>query len=182
MWCVAHRLELAVKDALKSTFFSTIDDMLLRIYYVYSKAPKKCRELEEVIADLSGCLDSSEFTAKGETRPIRACGTRFITHKVAALGRIIDKFGAYLSHLTALVEEPCTRPADKQKLKGYITKWSESKVLLGCATFHDILKPIAILCKLLQSDELCTVGAIEALLKSSKAIEKLKDMELTEFP
>ena len=43
-WCLAHRLELSLKDALQNTLFSTIDDILLRIYYVYSKAPKKCRE------------------------------------------------------------------------------------------------------------------------------------------
>ena len=30
-WCLAHRLELSVKDALKSTFFATIDEILLRI-------------------------------------------------------------------------------------------------------------------------------------------------------
>lgn len=28
-WCLAHRLELALKDALKNTFFAQVDDMLL---------------------------------------------------------------------------------------------------------------------------------------------------------
>ena len=27
-WCLAHRLELAVKDALKGTYFTTIDELL----------------------------------------------------------------------------------------------------------------------------------------------------------
>ena len=40
VWCLAHRLELALKDALKNTLFSVIDDFLLRVYYIYSKAPK----------------------------------------------------------------------------------------------------------------------------------------------
>ena len=35
-WCVAHRLELALKDALKATFFSTIDELLLHVYYIFS--------------------------------------------------------------------------------------------------------------------------------------------------
>ena len=34
-WCLAHRLELALKDALKGTVFSAIDEMLLRVYYLY---------------------------------------------------------------------------------------------------------------------------------------------------
>ena len=41
MWCIAHRLELAIKDALKSTAFGLIDELLLRLYYLYEKSPKK---------------------------------------------------------------------------------------------------------------------------------------------
>ncbi len=37
-WCLAHRLELALKDALKDTLFQSVDDMLLRVYYVYEKS------------------------------------------------------------------------------------------------------------------------------------------------
>ena len=34
-WCLAHRLELALKDAFKGTPFSELDEMLLRLYYLY---------------------------------------------------------------------------------------------------------------------------------------------------
>ena len=69
MWCLAHRLELAVKDALKGTTFDAVDDMLLKLYYIYEKSPKKCRELEEVISDLKGCItfdDSRDQACKGQ--------------------------------------------------------------------------------------------------------------------
>ena len=56
-WCLAHRLELAVKDALKSTLFDDVDDILLRAYYIYKWSPKKCRKLEEIVATLKECLD-----------------------------------------------------------------------------------------------------------------------------
>ena len=109
---------------------------MLRLYYIYRKAPKKCRELEDLIAELSECLDTSEFPTSGGSRPIRACGTCFITHNVAALNRIIDRFGAYLSHITALTEDSFTTPPDDKQ--GYVTKWRESKMLIGCAVFHDM--------------------------------------------
>lgn len=49
-WCIAHQLELAVKDALKTTCFDLMDDnILLRLYYLYEKSPKKCRELQGII-------------------------------------------------------------------------------------------------------------------------------------
>ena len=40
MRCLAYRLELAVKDTLKGKTFDTIDDMLLKLNYIYEKAPK----------------------------------------------------------------------------------------------------------------------------------------------
>lgn len=39
-WCLAHCLELSIKDALKSTYFSTIDDVLMRLYYLYENSAK----------------------------------------------------------------------------------------------------------------------------------------------
>ena len=35
-WCMAHRLELAIKDGLHGTFFSAVDEMLMRAYYLYA--------------------------------------------------------------------------------------------------------------------------------------------------
>ena len=64
-WCLAHRLELSLKDALKDTFFSSIDEMLLRMYYLYEKSPKKCRELDEVVVELKACFESSVMPDKG---------------------------------------------------------------------------------------------------------------------
>ena len=43
MWCLAHRLKLSIKDALSNTTFDLVDEMLLRLYYVYEKSPKKCK-------------------------------------------------------------------------------------------------------------------------------------------
>ena len=37
MWCLAHRLELAIKDAMKVSYFDMVDEMLLRLYLLYEK-------------------------------------------------------------------------------------------------------------------------------------------------
>ena len=72
---------------------------------MYETSPKKCRELQEIIEELRACLEPSELPLKGGNHPLRACGTRFVAHKVAALGRVIDRFGVYLAHLVALTED-----------------------------------------------------------------------------
>ena len=108
--------------------------------------------------------------------------TRFVAHKVAALNRVIDRYGAYLSHTMALTENPKVKSVDKQKLKGYIKQWQDFKMLLGCAAFHDILKPCAILCKVLQEDEACVVRAIESILRTKKSIYNLKSIPFHNLP
>jgi len=83
-WGMVHRLELAIKDALKATFFHEIDEMLRQIYYLYTKSSKKCRELEDVIVEMKACFEESGFANEGRNHPVRASGTRFITRKVSA--------------------------------------------------------------------------------------------------
>ena len=51
-WCYAHWLELACHDAFSSHLFRDIDEMLLRLYYLYEKSPKKCHKqkaLQQVV-------------------------------------------------------------------------------------------------------------------------------------
>ena len=126
-WCLAHRLELSLKDALGSTYFSVIDDMLMRIYYLYEKSPKKCAELADVVDELKQCLEESDMPTRGN-RPLRACGTRFVAHKVAALGRLIDRYGAYLAHLTSLIEDPKSRVWTRRNSEAIL----ENGVILRC--------------------------------------------------
>jgi len=65
MWCMAHRLELVVKDALRHTHFDVIDEMLLQLYLLYENSPMKCRELEEIVLELRECL-SVELVEQGQ--------------------------------------------------------------------------------------------------------------------
>ena len=131
-------------------------------------------ELDEVVSELRQCLEPTDLPTEGGNRPLRACGTRFIAHKVVALARVTDRLGAYLCHLSGLVEDSSVKAVDRQRLKGYMLKWRNAKMLLGCAYFHDLLKPASILCKELQADEVCIVRAIEAILKTAKNMEKVK--------
>ena len=170
-WCLAHRVELAVKDALKGTFFDLIDEMLLRLYYIYEKSPKKCRELDEIITDLKAYIVFDDAGVK----PIRASGSRWISHKLSAMKRVLSKFGAYTSHLIALSKDRTVKSADQAKLRGYCIKWVNAKYILGCAFFCDLLSPCAIFSKVLQLDIL---GAFTSLLRTIQELDKLSSKSL----
>ena len=173
---------MSLKDALRGTLFSFVDDMLMRLYYLYNKSPKKCHELEDVVAKLRVCLEPMQIPTTSGNRPLCACGTRFVAHKVAALERVVNRFGAYFNHLANLSEDPTVKSVDRQKLKGYLLQWQNAKLLLGGAFFYDLLKPAATLCKVLQEDDVCVVEATEATLKTSKAVEKLASIPFDDLP
>ena len=65
---------LPVYDALllKSTAFDAVDDLLLKLYFVYEKSAKKCRELEDIVSDQKECF-SFDYN---RVKPVRARGYR----------------------------------------------------------------------------------------------------------
>ena len=94
MWCFSHQLELALKDALKE-FIEPVDTSLMHLFYLYKKSSKKHRELKNFYHLLEGQF---EMYSAG-VQPLKATGTRWIDHKIAAMVGIIERFGLYTQHL-----------------------------------------------------------------------------------
>ena len=180
MWCLAHRLELAIKDALSHTSFDLINEMLLRLYYLYENSPKKCRELEDVISDLRECMAFDDAGVKPAA--VRSSGSRWVSHKLSAMKRVLSKYGAYTNHFASLSKDASIKPTDRSKLKGYYTKWVEGKYLLGCALFTDLLSPCSIFSKQMQSDDLDILEALTSLVRTLKETEKLCQTPLDQWP
>ena len=74
---LCNRSEVTCKDALSSQSFKDIDDMLLQLYYLYLKSPKKCRELSDIV---NGLKEACKFP-KGGNLPVTSQGSRWINHK-----------------------------------------------------------------------------------------------------
>ena len=136
-WCLSHRLELAVKEALNGTMFDVIDEMLLNIYYLYEKSPKKLTELTCLKQELT-----FEFEGGG-TEPLRSCGTRWITHKLNAMRLLVDKFGLYMQHLENITKDKSYKTQMQSKVKGYLKTWKKPPTLLHLCFYIDLLKPVA---------------------------------------
>ena len=175
-WCFAHRLELASKDALSSRLFKSVEEMLLRLYYLYEKSPKKTCELVAVVEDLK---EAFELPLGGDV-PIRSQGSRWITHKRRALQRVIDRYGAYINHLISLADE--STGEDKPRLHGYLRNWSEFRILVGCAFYIEVLKPPSILSLVLQGTNIDTIFAIKQFLKTINALKVLVNQDPLQWP
>ena len=149
--------------------------MLLRLYYLYEKSRKKVGEL---ITDLKEVFE----LLSGGNIPVRLHGSRGIGHKRKALQRVLDRYGAYITHLTALTEDTLVKPDDKARLKGYLKKWMQYKVLFSCALYIDIIKPAYILSLPLQSQDVDIVLGIKNILKAVAALDSLSKLNCLELP
>ena len=86
-WCFAHCLELASKSGLTSQLFKSIEEMMLRLYYLYKKSPKKTGELMLIVEDLKEVFQFPD----SRNIPICSEGSRWIPHKKRVLQRVLDR-------------------------------------------------------------------------------------------
>ena len=65
--------------------------------------------------------------------PVCSQGSHWISHKRKALQKVVNQFGVYIAYLVSLSEDTAIKSEDRARLKGYINKWTQSKILIGCA-------------------------------------------------
>ena len=53
------------------------------------------------------------------------------SHKMEALQRIVDRYGAYICHLVALADDMSIKSVERAKLGGYLQKWKRLKMLIS---------------------------------------------------
>ena len=179
LWCIAHRLELSLKDALADTCFKHIDELLLNIYLLYYKSPKKLRQLKE-FADLYS--QSLERTSSGKVRPKNAKGTRWIGHKWNAMRNIFANYGVYMGHIEKMTVDKSYTSKERAKFVGYLKKWKHAKTPLYLALFIELLSPARILSLAFQSEEVDIVNTSANIEKSKRMLEKLRNTPVFELP
>lgn len=63
---MAHRLELAINDALQGTLFKKVDQMLTKLYAIHHKSLKKPEELKSLHEQSKSTFDFLEGSLKME--------------------------------------------------------------------------------------------------------------------
>ena len=152
--CLNHRLELGVKDALNKTYMDEVTDLLTSLYYVYSKSPKRLRELKHV----------GEIIEEGVNKPEKAHGTRWIQHKSRALQSLIKGYPVIAAHLETMASENSSlKSSDKARFKAYYKKLTSFRFVLHLLFFEQLLGCLGELSCDLQSDTKDFPSAIASL-------------------
>ena len=101
---------------MRGTSFNDVDELILRIYYIYKCSPKKLWQLKE-LAEIY--CESFEFV-EGGYQPKKASGTRWRAHKTHALDIIINKYGLLMQHLESLSEDKSYQLKERATFKGWL--------------------------------------------------------------
>ena len=167
VWCFSHRLELALKDALKK-FTDPVDESLMHLYYLYHKSSKKLRELKSLFKDIKG-----DFEMYGDgVKPLKATGTRWIDHRIRAMGRLVDKFGLYTRHLKQFIDAEKNSKV-KATVKGKLDKILDAQVLFRSAFLKDLLTPAKAFSLVTQKQNPSIMETVEGVEKTKRGYKKL---------
>ena len=167
VWCLSHRLELAMKHALKD-LIEPIEKCLMNLYYLYEKSSKKTREIKDLYDMLKEILEFQN----GVVKPHRAAGTRWIAHKLSALDNMLDKFGLYLSHLENIIADT-SKKTDKATLEGKRRQLVSANIVLLGSVFFDLLEPARQFSLFSQKDNITLNEVTEVLEGTRKQYEQL---------
>ncbi|XP_028409251.1 uncharacterized protein LOC114531839 [Dendronephthya gigantea] len=204
VWCVAHRLELALKDALQGTSFDDVDQVLLRLYYLYENSSKKLRQLRE----LHGIYRETFEFEEGGVRPKRASGKfihgfiiYFLWNKLLIFTSFDINFlytrihrdtldnaasskhaASNMQHLQNMSEDTSFKAADRQKFKGWLNKWQYARIPLLACLFIEILSPAKVLSLAFQDEDIDTVASLSRLEKAKKQFIRIKKKEFEDLP
>lgn len=118
IWCVAHRLELAVLDAIKNDNYLTESELMINtFFFMYHQSPKLCKEFH----DLAGILDEKVKRFAG----LKKVG--WLVSKDRALKVTATNHKTLCNHLENISNYEKTN--DLAKAEGLVKKIKSLKVL-----------------------------------------------------
>lgn len=174
--CLAHRVELAVDDALKSvTATNHFQALLKSLFSLYSMSPKNQRELNEVAAET-------------ETELLRITaifGVRWVASSFRAVRAVWRNYPALHGHFIRASQDVSRSSSERAKFQGLATKLGTVSFLKDLAVMKDMLRELSYLslkiqsrtCNIVKSYEevKSTIAVVRALIiagggKSSKKV------------
>lgn len=178
-WCFPCQLEVTCEKAFTSSLHKEINDLLVHLYSLCNKSPQRTHQFASIVEDLKEVF---HFSDVGGSFPVHNQGTHWINHKRRALQRILDRFGVYCAHLHSMANDSSLETTDQAKLKSFHQRWTQGKILIGCALYVDVLKAPSLLSLSLQENETDRISGIKHILNTMEILQLLKNTNACEWP
>ncbi|XP_014662095.1 PREDICTED: zinc finger protein 862-like [Priapulus caudatus] len=169
--CMAHRLELSLKDASKSLklYDKAINTVAMGLYYFYHNSSLNRAMLRRSYEALKQNNDSAFLI------PTRIGGTRWIGHTMRALTNLISSYKYIMAHLGQLTETTERVSADsKSKAHAFMKLLKSKDVVCFLLFLMDALAPLHRLSLQLQERTCVIAKQHSAIASTLEAIRKYK--------
>lgn len=168
--CMNHRIELAIKDMVKSTNqYEECDNFYKSIYYLFRNSGKLKSETKEACQALN--ITFYELP--------KIHGTRFVNHRRKGFKALLHDWPALITCFTnALSRDYGSRPETKAKIKGVLKKLKDYKMLCRVACYLDILESISPLSLIFEKKYLMAYEVKPAIEKTFANLEEMKGEDL----
>ncbi|XP_056091376.1 E3 SUMO-protein ligase KIAA1586-like [Rhinichthys klamathensis goyatoka] len=163
--CLAHRLELAVKDALKEVAGTNqFEFFISKLYSLYNQSTRNARLLREAAAELN-----VEILKIGQIFTIRWVASSFKTVKA-----VWKDFPALALHFKTASEDTSRNDLERQKYKGLLKHLVNSGFVEDLAVMKDILRELQSLSLKLQKREMSLVDSSLAIQQTINVLAAMK--------
>ena len=160
--CVAHRLELAVLDAVKTcSYLNRFEDTIKSIFKFYFYSPKRRREVNEI----ANILEEDVVYYSGVQN------TRWLASRHRAICALEKHFPTTVMHLQ---HKAGTSDEQGQQAKGILKDLQSEKFVKYLYFMMDVTKVLSTLSKTFQSDELCITDVVTSLETTLTILEQLR--------
>ena len=153
VWCLAHRLELAVKDCFKGTYMDDVIEVMRFIYQFYEGSSKRNKEAKD-IADIM----QEEFL-----KPEKVNGTRWIDHKLRATTKLLADWLVFVVHFQSYSEDASNTGRDRAKAKGIVNRLFQYKFVWFLSVLKDTLNELSKISLVFQREDINTSSAVTKL-------------------
>lgn len=165
IWCLAHRLELALKDTFKKEYMETVVEVLTSIFYFYKGSAKRNKEVAGIAE-----LMESHFT-----KPERCNGTRWVDHKFRAISKLISNWKILVMHMMSYSEDNSNASQYRAKAKGILKKMMMFKFIWFLHFMKDLLKEIAKISLQFQRNDITLSSVLTKLQSANESLCYLSD-------
>ena len=137
--------------------------MLLKLFYLYRKSPKRLRELKVF----------GEIYDQSVPKPYKSYGTRWIAHKIKAMENVLNNYGIYIKHLESLAHTD-SQALKRAEIQGEAKKWKNAKFPIHLALYIDVLTPLKVLSLGFQKEKHDPVLAVRRIKEFNWTMAKLQ--------
>lgn len=163
--CLAHRIELAVDDALKSvTATNHFQSILKSLFALYSMSPKNQRELREVATETETQL----------LRITAVFGVRWVASSFRAVSAVWRNYPALHGHFIHASLDSTRTSTERSKFQGLAKKLGTVSFLRDLSLMKDVLRELSFLSLKLQAR---TCNMVTSFAEVSTTIAVLKAMK-----